>query len=277
MRGIIYKERNGNIGKDLKMEREVEVKELHVNNHGECIYGIAHIPADRKGPVPMVFLCHGLGVTSDNMIPYAQALAQNGIGAYRFDFRGGGNNSRSDGATTKMSPMTEVSDLEAVLKAAKSWEFVDWNHVFLMGNSQGGLVCALTAPRYQNEIQGEILLYPAFVVPDILNSMYASVEEVPESQWFEWLTLGKKYYVDMAKVDVYQQASRFQKSVLLLHGDLDELVPISYSKRLAEEMEQTEFHIISGAGHGFSGENLHKAVAYILDFLQKRIVIDTIS
>lgn len=90
------------------------------------------------------------------MIPYAQALAQNGIGAYRFDFRGG-NNSRSDGATTKMSPMTEVSDLEAVLKAAKSWEFVDWNHVFLMGNSQGGLVCALTAPRYQNEIQGEIL------------------------------------------------------------------------------------------------------------------------
>lgn len=62
MRGIIYKERNGNIGKDLKMEREVEVKELHVDNHGECIYGIAHIPADRKGPVPMVFCVMVLGL-----------------------------------------------------------------------------------------------------------------------------------------------------------------------------------------------------------------------
>lgn len=259
------------------MEYNDQGKELHVDNQGERIYGMVHLPADRKGPVPMVFMCHGLGVTSDHMLPYAKALTQNGIGAYRFDFRGGGNDSRSDGATTEMSPMTEAADLEAVLEAARSWEFVDWNHVFLMGNSQGGLVCALTAPKHQEEIQGEILLYPAFVVPDVLNSMYASVEEVPESQWFEWLTLGKKYYVDMAEVDVYQQACRYRKSVLLLHGDADELVPISYSKRFAQEMEQTEFHIIQGAGHGFSGENFQKALVYILNFLQKRIGVDTIS
>lgn len=253
------------------MEHQVQTAELHVENQGGRIYGMARIPKDARGPVPTVIMCHGLGVTADRMAPYAQALAGNGFAAYCFDFRGGGNDSRSDGVTTDMSPMTEVGDLEAVLGAAREWGFVDWSHVFLMGNSQGGLVSALAAPKYQERIKGEILLYPAFVVPDVLNSMYASPEEVPESQWFEWLTLGKKYYMDMMEIDVYRQACQYTGEVLLLHGEADQLVPISYSERLAKEMAHAQLHRIPRAGHGFSGEDFQTAVSYILDFLHRQL------
>ena len=49
----------------------------------------------------------------------------------------------SDGSTTQMSVMTEVSDLEAVLAAAKSWDFVDADRIILNGFSQGGIVSAI--------------------------------------------------------------------------------------------------------------------------------------
>ena len=87
---------------------------------------------------------HGLGGSYHSNLEYAEQFAQHGIAAYCFDFRGGGG-SRSEGSTTEMSVMTEVSDLETVLEAAKEWEFVDHEKIVLFGTSQGGIVSAITA------------------------------------------------------------------------------------------------------------------------------------
>ena len=259
------------LGTDLNRQHNVETRELHVNNQGADIYGVVHIPSDRSGKMPLVIMSHGLGGTADSMAEYADALSKMGVAVYRYDFRGGGEASRSEGATTQMSPLTEVTDLEAVIETAKTWDFVDWNNVFLMGNSQGGLVSALTAPKYQNDIKAEILFYPAFVAHDNAHRMYASLSEVPESEWFNWLTLGKKYYEDIWNLDAYAQAKPFTGDVLLVHGDADVVVPISYSERLTRELEHVEYHVIPGAGHGFHGEDFDIAVSYIKSFLQKEI------
>ncbi|MCM1228136.1 MAG: lysophospholipase [Clostridium sp.] len=92
---------------------------------------------------------------------YAEELAQHDIAAYCFDFRGGGGN-RSDGNTTEMSVMTEVSDLETIIIDAVEWDFVDDNRIILFGESQGGIVSAITAARHNDEVAGLILAYPAF-------------------------------------------------------------------------------------------------------------------
>ena len=54
-----------------------------------------------------------------------------------------------------MSVLTEASDLEAVLKSAKTWDFVDPGRIVLLGGSMGGLVTTVAGSRHQYEIAGK--------------------------------------------------------------------------------------------------------------------------
>lgn len=60
--------------------------------------------------------------------------------------------------------MTEVADLNAVVDMIKTLDFVDTDNIFLLGRSQGGFVSALTAAQREDDIQGMVLFYPAFVI-----------------------------------------------------------------------------------------------------------------
>ncbi|WP_371197685.1 alpha/beta fold hydrolase [Eubacterium sp. 14-2] len=44
---------------------------------------------------------------------------------------------------------------------------------------------------------------------------------------------------------------QYDKKVLLVHGDKDGGVPISYSERAAQLYPSVKFEILSEAGHGF--------------------------
>jgi dipeptidyl aminopeptidase/acylaminoacyl peptidase len=60
---------------------------------------------------------------------------------------------------------------------------------------------------------------------------------------------------------------------LLIHGDKDELVPISHSERFAEAMKKSnatcELIVMKGAAHGFPGEQGTQAEAALLDWFDK--------
>lgn len=112
-------------------------QEIELENQGQKIYGVAYIPDTDSPRVPLVICAHGLGGSYQTNAAYAEQLASHGIAAYCFDFRGGGGY-MSDGDTTEMSVMTEVSDLETILEAAAEWDFVDSEKIALLGTSQGG-------------------------------------------------------------------------------------------------------------------------------------------
>lgn len=246
-------------------------KEILVYNNGRKIYGIAYIPDTGKERVPLVICAHGLGGShSSSASHYARQLAPHGAAAYCFDFCGGGGTG-SDGDTTQMSVMTEVTDLEAVLQAAAEWDFVDAGHIALLGTSQGAAVAAITAARHADQIAGLVLMYPGFVIRDVVRGMFASLEEVPDSFPFHWITAGRPYVADMWDYDVYEEIGNYKKKVLLLHGDKDEIVPIAYSERAAEVYSQAEYHVIQGAGHGFTEEAFEKAVKYIMDYFKAEV------
>lgn len=106
---------------DQKGDFTYEQRELWVDNGGEQIYGVAYVP-EGEGQKPLVVFSHGLGNDHSAGAPYAEVLASHGFAVYTFDFRGGSaHQNRSDGSSTSMSAMTEVSDLEAVIEAAKDW------------------------------------------------------------------------------------------------------------------------------------------------------------
>lgn len=247
-------------------------QEIELENQGQKIYGIAYIPETENETVPLVICAHGLGGSYQSNAAYAEQLASHGIAAYCFDFRGGGG-SRSDGDTTEMSVMTEVSDLEIIMEAASGWEFVDDNKIVLLGTSQGGITSAIAAARHTDQISGLVLMYPAFLVGDAVHEQFDSLEEVPDRFQFNWITAGRPYAEDMWDYDVYEEIGNYTGKVLLLHGSADSIVPVSYSDRAAEVYEDAEYYVIDGAGHGFHGAAFDEAVRYVFDYLQEIQII----
>lgn len=243
-------------------------QEIELDNQGQRIYGVAYIPDTEKTKVPLVICAHGLGGSYHTNMAYAEQLASHGIAAYCFDFRGGGG-TMSDGDTTEMSVMTEVSDLEAILKAAAGWDFVDTDKMVLLGTSQGGITSAIAAARHTDEVSGLVLLYPAFLVSDAIHEQFDSLEDVPDTYRFNWITAGRPYAEDMWDYDVYEEIGNYTEKVLLMHGSADSIVPISYSERAAEVYENVDYYVIDGAGHGFSGGAFDEAVRHIFDYLQE--------
>lgn len=243
-------------------------QEIELDNQGQRIYGIAYIPDTENEKVPLVVCAHGLGGSYRSNAAYAEQLASHGLAAYCFDFRGGGG-LRSDGDTTEMSVMTEVSDLEVIMDAASGWDFVDENKIVLLGTSQGGITSAIAAARHTDKISGLVLMYPAFLVHDAVHEQFDSLEDVPDTYHFNWITAGRPYAEDMWDYDVYEEIGNYTDKVLLMHGSADGIVPISYSDWAAEVYEDVEYYVIDGAGHGFDGTAFDEAVRHIFDYLQE--------
>lgn len=245
-------------------------REIRVQNGDLNIYGIAYVP-DRNGKMPLVIFSHELGNDHTSGERYAEKLAEAGYAAYVFDFCGGivGGN-KSDGSNKDMSILTEASDLEAVLKAAKTWDFVNADRIVLLGGSMGGLVTLVVASGHQEEIAGMILMYPALSAKaDSGTERYGTEEEIPEdvSLFGGWIHVGKNYITDLWKVDFDQLLSSYQGHMLLLHGDRDGTVPLSWSEHAKEIIPDCEFHIIKNGGHEFFGQPFEDAMGYILPYL----------
>jgi uncharacterized protein len=250
------------------------VTEQPVLNAGQYIYGELYRP-QRSGKVPLVLFSHELACSHETGVDYARELASRGAAVYIFDYRGGGVKSRSEGKTTEMSVMTEVSDLESVLRTAETWNFVDKNHVVLLGASQGGAVASIVASRHVNDLQAMILLYPAFVITDDLHKTYASLDEVEDIVNYRgWITVGKRYVSDMWNFDIYRDMGKFDKPVLLLHGDKDQAVPLEYSKRAATVYPKGKLHVIHGTDHMFPERSSYQeAMGEIVTFLEGQDVL----
>jgi dipeptidyl aminopeptidase/acylaminoacyl peptidase len=266
-------------GEALSESYSYSTREIWVDNDGKQIYGIAYIPEDDRTQHPLVIFSHELGESHETGVPYAERLSACGYAVYVFDFCGGSTDAtenRSDGSSTEMSVMTEVSDLESVIDAAKSWDFVDAERIALLGGSQGGFVSAVTAAERSGEISALILMYPAFVIYDDIHGRFSSLDEVPDTfgQWGNWITLGKIYATDVWDYDPYEHISAYTGPVLILHGDSDSLVDISYSERAADVYSDAEFHVIKDGGHGFTGQPFEDALQDIKNFLAQHLPVE---
>jgi len=242
-----------------------QVVERSVMRDRLSIYGQLYIPVRRTQKMPMVIISHGFGGNIGSVEDYAPILARSGIVSYVFDFCGGGPSIRSDGSTTDMSVLTEVEDLSAILNMAKSLTYVDERRIFLMGESQGGLVSALVAAKEPIAIKGLILLYPAFRIEGDFNDSMSRGDPWPRSQF--GIRIGKRYADDARRLDTYATIAKYTGNVLILHGDRDSLVPLSYSNQAIDAYKAATLVVMPGAGHGFYGQDLtiagQKAVTFI--------------
>ena len=232
----------------------ITVKDIEIRNEvsGLMLRGTLYVPAgdSRK---PLIICSHELG--SDGMRPwwvaYANHWVNEGYAVLCYDFSGGGQMSRSEGATTDMSVLTEVSDLEQVLSVARGWDFVDTNRIILAGGSQGGGVSTIVAGKQGRNIRAMILLYPALHLPTDLHQRYPDRNNLPETDDRGMITIGRKYIEDMYDHNYDDDMKAYNGPVLIVHGNKDVVVPIEGSERALGVFPDASLHVIDGAGHVF--------------------------
>lgn len=241
------------------------------------IRGTEYRPAGVRLPIAIV--CHGFMAFQDTVRQYAIELANMGYLTYTFDFCGGSViKGKSDGLTTEMSVLTEVSDLESVLAYAAGREYADQNHILVMGCSQGGFVSALAAAKETYPIKKLVLFYPAFCIPDDANAgkmMFAKFdpEHLPEVLRCGPMKLGKCYAEDVMKMDLFDEIKGYKNDVLIIHGANDKVVNVSYSKkafdvyRTSNLSRNIRLELIKNGGHGFSKRIDKTAIEILRDFV----------
>lgn len=255
----------------------VEREGFSCERDGLTIKGTVFLPKG-KTDCPIAVISHGFMANQMFSQIHAQNLAKMGYAAFCFDFCGGTLVGSSDGDSTDMSVLTEVEDLKAVIEFAKSQSYTDENELVLLGCSQGGFVSAIVAAEMKEEVDALILLYPALCIPDDARSgemMFAKFDpqNVPETFWCGPMKLGRRYVTDVIEMDPYEIINQYTGNVLIIHGNQDETVDISYALRAVETYSQAgadaELKIIDEGGHMFfRPTHAYKALGYIREYVR---------
>ena len=223
---------------------------------------------------------------------YARLLASLGYAAFCYDFSGGCIVGASQGRTTDMTVFTELEDLKAVIAYAKAQPYADPDRLLLMGCSQGGLVTALAAAEPETRAEAIILFYPALSIPDdarkgSMMSARFDPADIPETMRCGPMKLGRDYAASVLDLDPFSAISAYRGDVLIVHGNADTLVDISYSRRAYDAyrgaaeaalqageiavLPQIAFHEVDGAGHIFTRlKHNQDAVEAVTAFLANR-------
>lgn len=229
--------------------------------------------------LPIAIVSHGFMANMMTVKHYAQFLASMGYVAFCFDFNGGCvMMGKSDGKTTDMSVLTEVSDLCAVIEYATGLDYTDSSNVLLMGCSQGGFVSALTAAKLKNKIRKLVLFYPALCIPDDARSgkmMWAKFDphNIPEIVNCGPMRLGRSYIADVVNMNPFEEIKGYEGDVLIVHGTADKIVSVHYAEEAEKAYRTREqgsgyLHFIEDGKHMFSKKHDKIAIEHLRNFVR---------
>ena len=247
----------------FQKEDTIRRREFSCKRDNLTIRGTEYRPAQGEN-LPVAIVCHGFMAFQDTVRQYAKTLARLGYAAYCFDFCGG------CGATTDMSVLTEVRDLEAVIDYVQSLPYTS-GRLLLMGCSQGGFVSALVAARHPEKVEKLVLFYPALCIPDDARAgkmMYARFDPSDPPQRFRCgpMKLGRCYPMDVMELDPFAAIGGYSGPVLIVHGTRDKIVHPDYAKRAAETYANAQLHMIEKGAHGFAGKRDAQAIGILKTF-----------
>ena len=137
-----------------------------------------------------------------------------------------------------------------------------------MGGSQGGFVCSYVAGVRPDDVAGLVCLYPAYVLQDNAWKQTPDPDNIPETINLMGIALGGIYNRDAMSFDIYDIIRNYPGKVLILHGTVDSIAPISYSERAAEVFPDAELIRYEGANHGFRGKDEINSENQAIEFVR---------
>lgn len=224
---------------------------------------------------PVAILMHGF-MASKGMHPVpaiARALNNAGIAAVSFDFDAHG---RSEGKFQEMTIASEIADAQAVLDYV--CQMPCFTKRAFVGHSQGGVIAGMLAGRLENDPRCPdcmVLLAPAAVLKDdaiagqCMNAKYDPVNP-PAYVNVMFHKLGREFILAAQKLPIYEESCRYSGKVLLIHGEKDDIVPVSYSERYHNEFPDSQLRIVPDEGH-FMRKRFDEYIGDIVSFIKTNL------
>ena len=205
-------------------------------------------------PRPLAIVLHGFTSTKEKPHTLAACAAMRGAGfaTLRMDLYGHGE---SGGRFRNHTLFKWISNTLAAIDWARQQAFV--TDIWLSGHSQGGLTAALAGGMEPDRVKGLILRAPAFMIPrcaregSLLGFSFDPLHVPDEMQVIKGLTLDGNYIRVAQTIRVEDAVQRFPGRVLILHGDEDDLVPVSESAEAARRYRDCRLAVIPGETHHF--------------------------
>jgi pimeloyl-ACP methyl ester carboxylesterase len=205
-----------------------------------------------QGDCPFTVII-GHGVTANMNRPFVETLAKGlamaGIPTLRFSFSGNGD---SEGRFEDSCVTKEVEDLGAVIDAVKA----KGRRVAYVGHSMGG---AVGVKRAAADDRIELLVSLAGMVHTAKFAEVEFGEETPGSG-FMWgkedCPLSQAFVDDMNQIgSVLGLGAQIKAPWLLVHGTVDDVVPIAESREIfAQAQDPKELIEIENCDHVFDAE-----------------------
>jgi len=232
-----------------------EEKLTFTDQTGNPIAGILATPAG--GAHRLAVLCHGFLSNKNSATNKALTamLMPLGIATLRFDFLGHGE---SGGPFERLTVGAAVQQTLAAIMVGTSRGY---RTVALVGSSFGGLVAILAAAEH-GKLVCLALKCPVSDFPQMLRDelgeeglqQWQATNTIPDfAQGSARIKLPFSFYEDCAQHVAYAAAEAVEIPTLIVHGEVDECVPVAHSLRLQQTLRgNTSCVVLPGADHHFS-------------------------
>lgn len=243
------------------------VQHYDIDSKGRSLWGELLVPNGNEKK-PLIICSHGFN-SSHKCIKNitAPVLAQAGFAVYYFDFYAGSKHGKSGGKTTEMSPLDEAGQVSDIIDHFKNQRNIDAERIYLLGESQGGFVSSYVACERALDVRALILYYPAFCIMDDVKKCYLSYEDIPEKYQMFNVPISKSYYRGLYEFDIYEKIKGYSNPVLIVHGNADRLVDISYGIRASRAFPNCRLEILDKQNHGFDKKGRIESANIVKRFL----------
>ncbi len=247
------------------------MKEFYIDSDGIRLHSKLDCP-ERLDKGPLCILIHGFtgNMEEDHLIAVQKALNDAGVFVLRTEMYGHGG---SDGEFKDHTLYKWLTNALSVVHYARSQSFV--TELFICGHSQGGLLTMMIAGMCADYFKAVIPLSPAWMIPELCRrgSMLGTgfdAKHIPDKIVSEEWELSGDYIRVAQSIFVEAQITGYNGPVLIVHGDRDETVSISYSEKAAGLYQNASLVTIQGGDHCFTGSEAELAEA-VKAFVEKEL------
>ena len=250
--------------------------EFYLENDGCRIHCKLDYPASMQSAedkCPLLVLEHGFTghMEERHIVGVAEHVRNLGFAVLRVELYGHG---KSDGEFKNHTILKWIDQMQAVIKYAASLTFV--TDLYLAGHSQGGLTTMIVGAMERDRLKAIMPLAPAIVIPDGANAGNMLGAEfdpnnIPDEVVFEdGKILSGDYFRAAQMLPVEESIRKYDKPVLIVHGDADEAVPVKYAYYAAELYKNCTLKIIKGDTHCYDNhlEEVYDAISEFIEKLQ---------